>query len=176
MPARRIIPTNQLEGSVLAEDLGVLWDAKLNISPLCVPLQKRKSTTSWAALGRALPTGQGNWFFLCTQHQWNRSGVQSWAPWDTRVVDILEQVQLKATMMVKGLEYLIYQERLRELGMFSLEKKKLRRISSAYVNMIGWSKGHTAESCQYQGTGKQHKLKYRKFHLNIKSPPFLLGG
>lgn len=58
----------------------------------------------------------------------------------------LEQVQLKATMMVKGLEHSIYQERLREMGMFSLEKRKLRRdLISMCKHLIGGSKEDTSQ-------------------------------
>lgn len=32
--------------------------------------------------------------------------------------------------MIKGLEYLFYEARLQELGWFSLEKKKLRRVNN----------------------------------------------
>ena len=52
--------------------------------------------------------------------------VQCWAPrygWD---VDILERVQQRAPKMIKGLEYLSYEERLRELELLGLEKRRLR--------------------------------------------------
>ena len=50
--------------------------------------------------------------------------IQTWGPQHREDMELLELVQRRSMKIIKGLEHFSYEERLRGMGLFSLEKRR----------------------------------------------------
>uniref|UniRef100_K7F1X3 Reverse transcriptase domain-containing protein n=1 Tax=Pelodiscus sinensis TaxID=13735 RepID=K7F1X3_PELSI len=175
--------THQLEVTEEEKDLGVLVDYRMTMSRHC-DMAVKKANTILGCIRRGISSRDKEvlvplYKALVRPHL--EYCVQFWSPMFKKDEFKLDQVQRRATRMIRGMENLSYERRLKELGLFTLTKRRLRGDMIALFKYIRGINTREGEELFKLNTNvdtrtNEYKLAIRKFRLEIRQRFLTIRG
>ena len=119
------------ESSPAEKDLRLLFDEKFSMNQQCVLAAQKGNCTLGSVRGGMASREReviAPLYSALVRSQLEHS-IQVCGPQHRKGVELWERAQRRVTKVIQGLEHPSYEDRLKELGLFSLEIRRLQEVA-----------------------------------------------